>query len=87
MKNMKFKFQLYGALGAVFVTWLGVYPVLTVLALMLDPYLNELRLPIRTLVLSLIMVPMMVLLIMPGLKLLTASMKNYLKNRIFEIKP
>ena len=46
-------------------TWLGVYPILTLLAMLIEPLLSDHQVYIRTLVMSLLMVPMMVLLIMP----------------------
>ncbi len=48
-----------------FRTWMGVYPVLTVIAVVLDPFLNDLPIPIRTMVMSILMVPIMVFWIMP----------------------
>ena len=56
---------------AVFNTWLGVYPLLTTIAWFLDPYLEELTLPLRNLVMSALMVPIMVLLVMPVINKLT----------------
>lgn len=46
-------------------TWLVVYPMITVLLAVLEPLLSEAAMPLRTLVLSLIMVPAMVYGIMP----------------------
>ncbi|WP_229955728.1 hypothetical protein [Parasphingorhabdus litoris] len=46
-------------------TWIGVYPVLTLIAVALEPVLNDLPIPLRTMVMSILMVPMMVFWIMP----------------------
>ncbi len=48
-----------------FLVWLAVYPIITGLAWGLDPILKEMILPIRTLVLSGLMVPIMVYGAMP----------------------
>ncbi|MEL6288415.1 MAG: hypothetical protein AAFQ42_05450 [Pseudomonadota bacterium] len=47
------------------VTWIGVYPVLTVLAVLLDPLLNRAPVPLRTLVMSALLVPAMVFVVVP----------------------
>ena len=41
-------------------TWMGVYPVLTAIALVLEPILIGMPVPMRTLVMSALMVPIMV---------------------------
>ena len=46
-------------------TWVVVYPLITVLIAMLDPVVGVLPMPLRTLVLTAIMVPVMVYLAMP----------------------
>lgn len=46
-------------------TWLVVYPLITVLIALLEPLLGALPLPLRTLVLTGIMVPAMVYVAMP----------------------
>lgn len=46
-------------------TWIGVYPLITGLALLFEPLLRDEPIPLRTLVLSLLMVPIMVLIISP----------------------
>ncbi|WP_421979227.1 hypothetical protein [Roseibium sp.] len=47
------------------ITWLVVYPMITVLLAALEPVLSEAAMPLRTLVLSVIMVPAMVYGVMP----------------------
>lgn len=47
------------------VTWLAAYPVITSLIVLLDPIVSSWALPLRTLLLSSIMVPLMVLWAMP----------------------
>ncbi|MEM8700941.1 MAG: hypothetical protein AAGF82_03880 [Pseudomonadota bacterium] len=47
------------------VTWLVVYPMITVLLAVLEPVLSDVAMPLRTLVLSVIMVPAMVYGAMP----------------------
>lgn len=47
------------------VTWIVVYPLITLLLMSLEPLLQNIALPIRTFVLSAIMVPVMVYMAMP----------------------
>ena len=47
-------------------TWAIVYPLITVLVATLDPVVGALPMPLRTLVLTAIMVPVMVYLAMPA---------------------
>ncbi|MEL6826995.1 MAG: hypothetical protein AAFN91_12165 [Pseudomonadota bacterium] len=49
-------------------TWLGVYPVLTTIAVLLEPWLSPHPTWAQTLIMSAIMVPVMVLGVMPALK-------------------
>ncbi len=60
--------------------WLGVYPLLTVLAFALDPLLSGQEVYIRTLIMSLLMVPLMVLFIMPFINYLTSQFSKDEKN-------
>jgi antibiotic biosynthesis monooxygenase (ABM) superfamily enzyme len=47
-------------------TWIAIYPTITILLLIADPLLDKLgSIPSRTLLLSLVMVPFMVFLLMP----------------------
>ena len=46
-------------------TWLAVYPLITVLSALLEPLVGNLSLPLRTLLLSVVMVPAMVYLALP----------------------
>ena len=58
-----------GGLGRlVFLTWLGVYPVLTIIAVLLEPWLAPQALWMQTLIMSAIMVPVMVVGVTPALK-------------------
>jgi len=50
------------------VTWLVVYPMITGLLAVLEPILGSLAMPLRTLVLTAIMVPAMVYVAMPAAK-------------------
>ena len=50
---------------AALLTWLGVYPLLTLIAWLLAPILAPLHLPARTLVMSAVMVPVMMYGVMP----------------------
>lgn len=47
------------------ITWLVVYPMITALLAVLEPVLSNAPMPLRTLILSLIMVPAMVYGVMP----------------------
>ena len=49
----------------VVLVWLAVYPIITILVWVLDPILAGLSLPLRTLLLSALMVPIMVYGAMP----------------------
>ena len=49
----------------VFSTWLGVYPILTAVAVLLEPVMAPRPVWHQTLIMSLIMVPIMVLIVMP----------------------
>ncbi len=58
-----------GGLGRlVSLTWFGVYPVLTTIAVLLEPWLAPQALWMQTLIMSAIMVPVMVGGVMPALK-------------------
>ena len=57
-------------------TWLGVYPLLTLLAWLLEPVLTGVHPALRSLVMSMLMVPVMVLLIMPGMQWITARLSH-----------
>jgi len=56
-------------------TWVVVYPMITLLLAVLDPLLRDLAMPLRTLVLTGVMVPGLVYLIMP---VATARLKPWL---------
>ena len=51
-----------------FLTWVGVYPVLTGIALALEPILSGHSIPVRTFVMSILMVPIMVYAVMPMIR-------------------
>jgi antibiotic biosynthesis monooxygenase (ABM) superfamily enzyme len=55
--------------------WLGIYPTITIALFLLSPLLNKLALPIKTLCLTLIVVPVMVWIVLP---LLQKALKNWL---------
>ena len=57
------------------ITWLVVYPMITVLLAVLEPVLSDVAMPLRTLVLSLVMVPALVYGAMP---FATARMNGWL---------
>lgn len=57
------KEQLRGAL----LTWVAIWPLITALLLIGDPVLAALPLPLRTLVLTAILVPLMSFVVMPRL--------------------
>lgn len=48
-----------------FLTWLVIYPMITVLLAFLEPVLADLGLALRTLVLTVLVVPAMVYVVMP----------------------
>ena len=49
-------------------TWIGVYPVLTLAAFLAEPLLGGAPVALRTLVMSAAMVPMMVYVVMPFMR-------------------
>ncbi len=49
-------------------TWLGIYPLITILLYVLGDSLNQFIMPVRTLVLTLVLVPLMTLVAMPFLR-------------------
>ncbi len=49
-------------------TWLGIYPLITILLYVLGDSLNQLVMPLRTLILTLVLVPLMTLVMMPFLR-------------------
>jgi antibiotic biosynthesis monooxygenase (ABM) superfamily enzyme len=63
-------------LKTVATTWVAVYPTITALLLALEPLISDWPLALRTLVLSAVMVPVMVLWAMP----FAASQLNVLAN-------
>ena len=48
-------------------TWIAIWPLITALLLLGEPYLAGLPLPLRTLVLTAILVPLMSFVVMPRL--------------------
>lgn len=58
-------------------TWAVVYPMITVLLIGLEPLVSNLVTPLRTLILTALMVPAMVYVAMPFAK---ARLKNWLKH-------
>jgi antibiotic biosynthesis monooxygenase (ABM) superfamily enzyme len=57
--------------------WLGIYPTITTLLIFIMPLTTNWPLPLRTLLLTVIAVPLMVFLILP---LLQKLLKNWLSN-------
>jgi uncharacterized protein len=49
------------------ITWLGVFPTITFLLSFLEPWLKNLPLVLRTLVLTVVMVPLLTYVVMPCL--------------------
>ncbi|MGD1868905.1 MAG: hypothetical protein ACFB0F_05210 [Neomegalonema sp.] len=58
-------------------TWVFVYPLITVLLIGLEPLVSGLATPLRTLLLTALMVPAMVYVAMPFAK---ARLKNWLQH-------
>ena len=58
------------------ITWLALYPALTVLLAVLGPVLAPLPLFLRTMVGTTVLVPLMVYLLMPGMQRLFAGWLN-----------
>mgnify|MGYP000738807251 CR=1 FL=1 len=49
----------------VFLIWLAIYPLITVLFYVLGPHLQQFPVPLRTLMLTLVAVPIMAYIILP----------------------
>jgi antibiotic biosynthesis monooxygenase (ABM) superfamily enzyme len=47
--------------------WIGLYPLLTALSYLTAPLLAEFPIPVRTLALSLILVPIMIFVLIPSI--------------------
>ncbi len=58
-------------------TWAVVYPMITLLLTGLEPFVSELATPLRTLILTALMVPAMVYVVMPFAK---TRLKNWLEH-------
>jgi antibiotic biosynthesis monooxygenase (ABM) superfamily enzyme len=58
------------------VVWLAIYPLITIVFLLFGKYLVQINpIPLRTLIMTLILVPLMVFLVMP---LIQKLLKNWL---------
>ena len=61
--------QSYGTkVKAAILIWVAVYLLVTTISVVMEPLVSHLALPLRTFVLSAIMVPIMIFLIMPGVR-------------------
>ncbi|MFD7643955.1 hypothetical protein ACFV4P_25240 [Kitasatospora sp. NPDC059795] len=58
----------------VLITWLAVYPSITVVQLLLGPLLGGLAVPLRVLVITAVVVPPVVYLFVPGLLKVRAAL-------------
>jgi antibiotic biosynthesis monooxygenase (ABM) superfamily enzyme len=57
--------------------WLGIYPTITIALYLLGPFIATFPLPVKTLCLTLLVVPTMVFLVLPQLqKLFSSWLKN-----------
>jgi antibiotic biosynthesis monooxygenase (ABM) superfamily enzyme len=72
----KIRVFLQGKQKQTLMVWLAVYPIITGLAWMLEPVLQPLQLPFRTLILSGLMVPIMVYGAMPLINSLLGRNKS-----------
>ncbi|MEV6734896.1 MULTISPECIES: hypothetical protein [unclassified Streptomyces] len=57
-----------------FITWLAVYPTITLTLALLGPYMNDLPLVLRTLILTVVVVPIVAYWLIPTLMKATASL-------------
>ena len=53
--------------------WIAIYPAITCVSLLLGPYIKDLPIPLRTLILTLILVQLMVFILMPNLQKVMAK--------------
>lgn len=52
----------------VFIIWLAIYPLITFILFISEPYLKNMVLPLKTLVLTIIVVPIMVFFAIPNVR-------------------
>lgn len=58
------------------VIWLAIYPLITIVSLIIGPHIGKIEfVPLRTLILTIILVPMMVFVMIPAVQKL---LKNWL---------
>lgn len=55
------------------VSWLALYPVLTLLVFVLRPFVGELPLPVQTLIMTAILIPLMTWVLVPVMQRLLGS--------------
>ena len=48
-----------------FIVWIAIYPAITLISILYGEYLNQLPIPVRTFVLTIILVPLMVYFLIP----------------------
>ncbi|MBW1296029.1 hypothetical protein [Aquimarina litoralis] len=48
-----------------FIVWIAIYPAITLISILFGEYLNQLPIPVRTFVLTIILVPLMVYFLIP----------------------
>lgn len=59
------------------VIWLAIYPLLTVVSLLAGPHIGKIEfIPLRTLVLTVVLVPMMVFVMIPTVQKILKSWLN-----------
>lgn len=56
--------------------WIAIYPAITVLSYILVPLLKDLPIPVRTLIMTLVLVPTMVFILLPLLRKLLGNWLN-----------
>ena len=52
----------------IFVTWLGVYPTITLILFAIEPYIHEMPMPVVTFIVTALAVPMLAYWVLPFLE-------------------
>lgn len=74
MKIIKLK------LKAIVINWLAIYPIITGVLFFLEPSLVSVVLPVKTLILTVIVVPLMVFIAVPATSTIFDKLRNQLRN-------
>ena len=60
----------------VLINWLAIYPTITVILFLLEPFLSHITLPVKTFILTIIAVPVMVYVAVPLVQKILSDHKD-----------